>query len=373
MIRRALPVLIAILMTAVFAQAEGARKTENVVVVTWDGFRWQEFFGGAEESMLASKGASGAKDTDDLKSRYWRETAEERRMTLLPFVWGVIAKEGQIFGDRSKGAPVRVTNGMKFSYPGYNEMFAGFGDPRIDSNDKNENPNMTVLEFLNGKPAFKGKVAAICTWDVFPAIFRTKSSGVPVYAGWEKIKDEPLGERQKRVNAMVDELPHYWPGNTFDILSIEHARDYIPKHKPRVFFLGLGETDEWGHARRYDLYLDAARNSDRFLRELWGTLQSMPEYKGKTSLILTTDHGRGATGADWTNHGKDTADAEFMWMAVMGPDTPAIGVRESVEVTQSQVAATIAALLGEDFNAASPQSAKPLPGVGVETKVVLAP
>ena len=38
--------------------------------------------------------------------------------------------------------------------------------------------------------------------------------------------------------------------------------------------------DEWGHGRRYDLYLDAAHNSDRFLAELWRTVQSMPEYKG---------------------------------------------------------------------------------------------
>jgi hypothetical protein len=48
-------------------------------------------------------------------------------------------------------------------------------------------------------------------------------------------------------------------------------------------------------------------------------------------------------------------------MAVMGPDTPALGVREGVTVTQSQLAATVAALLGEDFRAAAPASAPPLP------------
>ena len=78
---------------------------------------------------------------------------------------------------------------------------------------------------------------------------------------------------------------------------------------------------------------------------------------------MTTDHGRGSTPADWTDHGQKVEGAEYIWIAVMGPGTPALGVREGVETTQSQVAATIAQLLGEDFLAESPKSAPPLPGV----------
>src|SRR5262249_4369130 len=143
----------------------------------------------------------------------------------------------------------------------------------------------------------------------------------------------------------------------------EFAREHLIRHKPRVMYIGLGETDEWGHGRRYDLYLDAARNSDRYLAELWQLLQKLPEYKDKTSLLITTDHGRGDSRIDWTDHGRKTPSAEFIWIALIGPDTPAGGLRENVETTQSQVAATIAHLLGEDFVSASPKSAPPLPGV----------
>ena len=107
-----------------------------------------------------------------------------------------------------------------------------------------------------------------------------------------------------------------------------------------MLFIGLGETDEWGHGRRYDLYLDAAHNSDRYPRRPLETLQAMPEYKDKTALVITTDHGRGATRADWTDHGENVPLAEFVWIAVLGPDTPALGVRANVETTQSQIAAT---------------------------------
>ena len=51
---------------------------------------------------------------------------------MLPFLWNVVAREGQIFGDSSKGSLVRVTNGLWFSYPGYNEMLSGAADPRVD-------------------------------------------------------------------------------------------------------------------------------------------------------------------------------------------------------------------------------------------------
>lgn len=367
--KRAFLFFLLCLLSVVRPSAAGpGHKTENVIIVVWDGFRWQEFFGGADENLIKTKAMGGIEDPEPTRSRYGRASAEERRAALLPFVWGTIAKKGQIFGDASKKAPAQVTNGMKFSYPGYNEMFCGFGDPRIDSNDKKPNPNMSVLEFLNGRPAYKGKAAVIATWDVFPSIFRVPQSGLPVFAGWTHIEGKSLGEHERRVNEMVDNLPHYWPDNTFDLLTMEATRDYLPKHKPRVLFVGLGETDEWGHARRYDLYLDAARNSDRFVEELWNTVQQTPQYKDKTSIIILCDHGRGATPADWTDHGKKVPTAEFIWIAVLGPDTPAKGVRENVAVTQSQVAATIAGLLGEDFNAAVPQAAKPLPDVGVPTK-----
>lgn len=339
-----------------------APRTENVIVITWDGLRWQELFTGADETLLDAK-LGGVKDLPGLKQRYWRDSPSERRRALLPFVWGTIAKQGQIFGDPTRRAAARSTNGLKFSYPGYHEIFCGFVDKRIDSNAKRDNPNLSVLEFLNDKPAFKNRVASFCTWDVFPFIFRSGKNGLKVHSGWLPVKDKDLSERERHANEIMSNVPRYWPDNTFDVFTMVAAREHLRRHKPRVLHIGLGETDEWGHSRRYDLYLDAAYKSDRYLAELWTLLQEMPEYKDKTAVVITTDHGRGSTRADWTDHGKKIPGAEFIWIAVLGPDTPSRGVRENVETTQGQVAATIARLLGEDFNAASPQAAPPLPDV----------
>jgi hypothetical protein len=124
-----------------------------------------------------------------------------------------------------------------------------------------------------------------------------------------------------------------------------------------------GTVAREGQHRRYDLYLDAAHRSDRFLRRLWETAQSLPAYHGRTTLQVATDHGRGESPVDWTDHGQKVPAAERIWMAVVGPDTPGRGVRDRVEATQSQLAATVAHLLGEDFRAGVPAAAPPLPGV----------
>ena len=308
----------------------------------------------------------GVRDVPGLKKRYLRETAEARRETLMPFLWGTVAKNGQVFGNPARKAPARITNGLKFSYPGYSEMFCGFADPRIDSNLKKDNPNLSVLEFLNGRPGFPDRVEVICTWDVFPSIFRSKQNGLRVHAGWVPIKESTLTSRERGLNETMEMFPRYWTDNTFDVFAMGASRAALERRKPRVLYIGLGETDEWGHGRRYDLYLDAANKADRFLAETWAWLQKDPQYKDRTALLITTDHGRGSTRADWTDHNKTVPGAEYIWIAAMGPDTPPHGERERIEVTQSQVAATVAALVGEDFNAASPKAAPPLPIFGMK-------
>jgi hypothetical protein len=335
---------------------------QNVVLVTIDGLRWREVFGGAEEKMLDPR-AGGIKDMEGLKKRYWRDTPEARREALMPFLWTTVAKQGQVFGDPSRNARARLLNGRKFSYPGYHEILCGFPDDRIDSNDKIPNPNVNVLEWLNGRPGFSGRVSAYATWDVVPFILNTERSKLKVPAGWVPLDDEPLTEGEKEINRLLPELPQIWPNNTLDVITGRAAMEHLRKRKPRVLYIGFGETDEWAHSRRYDCYLDAANKNDLYLKTLWETLQSMPEYAGKTSLIVTTDHGRGGTKQDWTDHGKDVEGAEFIWTAVIGPGTPPLGVREGVEVTQGQFAATVAALVGEDYHAAAPKSAPPLPNV----------
>ena len=120
-------------------------KTRNVVLIVSDGLRWQEIFTGADPTLMNSEHGGIWADPVALKRKFWSDDEEERRKLLFPFLWNVIAKQGQIFGNQTKGSVARVTNGMAFSYPGYNEMLTGYPDPKIDRNEFGPNPNVTVF------------------------------------------------------------------------------------------------------------------------------------------------------------------------------------------------------------------------------------
>lgn len=349
-------------LTASAAAPATKPATENVVLLMTDGLRWQEVFGGAEE-ILMTKENGGVTDVDTLKKAYWRDTPEARREALMPFLWTVVARQGQIYGNQAKGSVAEVTNGMKFSYPGYNETLCGFADPRIDSNDKNPNPNVTVFEWLNRKPAYYGKVAAFGVWDVFPYIFNRQRCGFFIHAGYEPIEGK-LTPQLEMLNTLRNETTRKWQAEPYDTFTFHAAIAYLQAQKPRVFFLSLNETDAWGHEGRYDNYLTSARRADQYFQTLWETMQAIPQYQGKTSFIFVPDHGRGDAPVEWKNHGKKVPRSEYIWMAFLGPDTAPLGERSNVPaITQSQVAATLAALLGEDYAAAVPQAARPVASV----------
>ena len=360
---RSRPIVLALLLAAALlarTEAQPQRAASmNVVIVTLDGLRWQEMFGGADRTYFKK---SKPDEVAAAERRFWRESATERREVLMPFMWKTVASRGQIFGDPSRNSRAHVTNGLWISYPGYNEMFSGVADPRVDSNDKVPNPNVTVLEWLNGRPPFRGRVAAFGAWDVLPSIVNTARSGITVGSGFTPVAT-PRTDRERAINELASDLPAYWEYGTFDAPIVYAALEALRTSKPRVLYVMLGEGDEWAHAGRYDLYLDATVRADRFLQRIWETLQSLPEYRDKTTLLVTTDHGRGATTTDWTDHGRKVPAAENTWMAALGAGVPPLGVRQDITVTTSQLAATIAAVLGEDFKAAFPAAAAPLPGI----------
>jgi Type I phosphodiesterase / nucleotide pyrophosphatase len=344
--------------TSVSAPAQTARKTQNVIFVMTDGLRWQDVFRGADPALLSEAG--GVSNVDDLKRLYWRGSPEARREALMPFLWQSIAGGGQIYGNRDLGADAYVTNGLNFSYPGYNETLSGFPDPRIRSNDNVPNPNVTVLEWLHRKPAYRGKVAAFGAWEVISSIVNGERGGFVANAGYAPFTAQPVTPALELLNRLKSDT-RIWDDEPFDSFAFHTALEYLKLHKPRVLYLSLGETDDWAHEGKYDLYLRAAHRVDQYLKELWETVQSMEEYRGKTTLIFSADHGRGEAPVEWKSHGEKIPGSKYIWMGFLGPDTRALGERAHIApVTQSQIAATLAALLGEDYVTDVASAGKPM-------------
>lgn len=330
-----------------FAQS---RKTQNVVIVTLDGFRWQELYRGADSTLINSKYTD---NKGEIRKKFWAETAEDRRKLLMPFFWSTLVTQGQLYGDRDMGNNDEVANKYHFSYPGYNEIFTGFPDVRVNSNNPLLNPNSNVLEYLNKQKGFENKVAVFASWEIFPAIFNVQRSGLKVNAGYVNFEDTTAGERLKYLNEIQHQAPHFLGDTRIDFMTYEFGKEYLKQYKPRVLYFAFDETDDLAHGGNYKMYLTEAHQEDAFLQELWQYLQTDPVYKNKTTLIVTCDHGRGDIPLDnWRGHGSWIKNSEQTWVAVIGPDTPADGIVKSSTTTyHKQLAQSIAKLLGFDFKA----------------------
>ena len=340
------------LVSSFASDAQLSAKTKNVFIVTIDGIRCQEVFMGADPAIINNR--SYTADVELAKLMYLDSSAEQSRKKLLPFFWNVLQNRGQLYGNRLYKNKVNVSNSYKFSYPGYNEIFTGYPDIYVSSNDAKNNLNINVFEYLNSFDEFNSRVVAFTSWDIFPYILNKNRSGLKIYSGYDSIAEN--GNFDVHVfNKAQENLISEKTGTRKDVLTFIAATEYIKANKPRVVLIGLGECDEDAHNGLYDKYLQHLNEADKMIQQLWYFIQSTPEYKDKTTLIITTDHGRGKKSNKWREHEvliKGSGDA---WLAVMGPDTKPDGEMQLPQhLYQKQIASTIARFLGYNFTANHP-------------------
>ena len=347
--------LISLLLTFCL-QTSAQQPIKNIIIVTTDGLRWQEVFKGMD-TTIANNSKYNEGDSTYIYDKYWDENVGVRRTRLLPFLWETIGSKGQIFGNRDLGCKVNVANPYWFSYPGYSEIFTGYADTVINSNDYPPNPHTTVLEFLNKQPALRGKVAAFGAWDAFDRILNEKRSGIPVMSAFDATGGTRPTAGEQLINAMnKDAYRPFGEEECLDVFTHYAAMEKLKSKNPRVLYIAYGETDEWAHSGKYRSYLDAAHQVDAWLSQLWNYVQSDPFYKGKTALFITVDHGRGdAIKKEWTSHNNKILGSDQIWFATIGPGIQSKGeVKKEIQLYQQQFAQTIAKLLGYSFTASHP-------------------
>jgi Metalloenzyme superfamily len=346
-----------------FGQSGAAPAARNVILITLDGARTQEIFGGLDLDVLRSTLRPDAKvEENRVYKRYWAASPEERRQRLMPFFWRTLmTQHGSIAGNRARASSVKVTNRLWFSYPGYAEILTGEAhDKEIDSNDKRRNPFPTVLEFFKRKLSLETQqVASFASWDTFDWIVEHQPGTVTSNAGFEE--DATVGPELQALNRIQSETLPSWADARYDAYTWRFAMAYLKKVKPRVLYIALDETDDWAHAGNYERVLDTLNRFDGYLSELWSFVQTESGYRDRTALVITADHGRGDTTKDWSGHGSKVPDAEHIWMAFVGPQWSLRGEWQNAEpIYQNQVAATLARALGLDYAEQAPNAGRPI-------------
>ena len=346
------------------AAAAPAPRTRNVILITLDGVRIQELFGGYDAAIAADAEGSGIYDPERARRLYLRDTPDERRRALMPFFWGTLAPQGIVLGNAARGSRVRPKNPLLFSAPGYAEIMTGAPRPDVTTNDTKRYPHRTVLEHAQEKLGLgPAQVATIGSWDGFSTLASSRDGAFFTNGGYEAVPPAMATPRMKDLDGLQHRIMTLWETGRSDAVTFGLAMEYLRKHRPRLLWIALDESDDFAHARRYDRYLDYLRVCDDYFRELWTFLQETGAYRGRTSIVITTDHGRGRTPHDWVEHETGIAGSEDAWIAVIGPDTPDAGEAADVpDAHLADVAATMLRLLGLDWRELDPAAGAPIPG-----------
>jgi hypothetical protein len=333
---------------------------DRVILVTIDGARTQEIFGGLDPDVFRStlKDPTTIEATPTYK-KFWAASPEERRRKLMPFFWNLVSTDGSIAGDHHAGSSVRLGNGHWFSYPGYAEILLGEPhDDAIKSNDAIRNPYTTVLETIRERLNLPStSVATFASWSVFNQIAEHQEGAIVINAGPGSVAG--ITGETGTIAALQREIPSPWENNRFDAFTFHLAMDYLRAVRPRVLYVAFNDTDDWAHDGYYDRVLDAYARIDGYLSELWSWVQSDPDYRGHTHLLITADHGRGRTPQDWRDHNSKVDGSQDTWIAFVSPRIDRRGEwGGGMPLSTSQIAATIAAWMGIDWNREHPNAGR---------------
>ncbi len=133
-----------------------------------------------------------------------------------------------------------------------------------------------------------------------------------------------------------------------DELSLYIAKRLMREESPSLLWITLHDIDV-AHSGAYSLYIDGIRRTDRLCAELWNTIETVPEYAGKTTMFILPDFGRDsdldAGGNGFQHHRTGDAASRTTWMMALGA-----GVRHGVvyndPVQSIDLVPSIGAMLG---------------------------
>lgn len=270
-------------------------KGPNVILFTWDGVRNKEFFNGTD-------------------SFHRRKIPLLERGKILKKFWSTHARDGVVLGEKKN---YQIASSFAISLPSYQALMTGHATD-CRNNHCGAVKEETVLEKVKRKLNLNSsEVAAFASWEGMMSSVAMDSTQITRAIYPEVREDELFDKEMIRIQqkAMGD-LPA-WKESRKDEYTFRLGMDYLKKHCPRLLYISLVDSDEYGHADDYPGYVKSIRTYDKYLDQIITTLDSLGEYGKQTTLIVTTDHSRGDK-EKWTSHGYDDVSNKNVFLYMRG-------------------------------------------------------
>ncbi len=321
-------------ITTAPATPRSAGRTRNVIIVTIDGVRWQEIFGGIDAERARSAGMSACELVDGAE--------------LTPSLHRWFGAGGVVIGAPGYGE--MEASGPSFvSLPGYEEIFTGRASS-CTSNFCDHIAETTLVDELHEQLRLAPEaIGVITSWRTIERAAALDDGVVAMSAGRHGGATRELVRVGARASHLLDEGADAgaypgWIDYRPDRYTAALALEYVVARRPRFLFVGLGDTDEYAHRNNYGGYVSALRAADEFIGRLMETLAALGDYGAETTVLVTTDHGRAA---GFTGHGGDAPESRRVWMFAAGGAVPALGFADGSRVTRlADIAPTVRTWMG---------------------------
>ncbi len=105
-----------------------------------------------------------------------------------------------------------------------------------------------------------------------------------------------------------------------DELTFFMTREVMRKFAPSVLTVVFSDV-EAAHFGSYSLHLSGIRTADRLAYQLWQEVESNPDYRGKTTMLILPEFGRDPDGSStngFFNHRANEDSTRDTWMMALG-------------------------------------------------------
>jgi Metalloenzyme superfamily len=314
---------------------EPRARRQSIVVVAIDGVRWQDVFEGVDPRIARAHEMPLSEIVGPDQ--------------IVPHLYALASGEGVAIGAPGHGAPIVASDAAVKSLPGYMEIFSGHPETRCRNNYCSRIRRPTLVDQLAAEPGHKKQdVAVIASWSGIGRAAAERPSRIAMSVGRDDGNNLDLFLYDTRAAQLLaaGRASNAWPGSGDyrpDRYTAAIALRYLRVVKPRFLFIGLGDTDEWGHKNKYRRYLAALSAADTLVGKVQNILSKLQGQGWSTALMITADHGRDPKGI---NHG-GVRSAARTWLIAGGSLIRAHGfVRAPVRRHLADIAPTLRKLMG---------------------------
>lgn len=279
-----------------------ARRT--VVLVAIDGVRWQDVFSGVDPALADRYGLSAEERLDSAH--------------LVPNLQRLMTREGAAIGAPGAGETMEASGPNFVSLPGYMEMLTGRADTGCTDNQCRQVTFPTVLDDVAS--ARLGDAVVLASWTGIGRAATAFDNGPLVSVGRHGGSDRTRFDEDPEVARLLADGAEASPDPGYDDFRPDAhtgkiALAYLASGKPGFLFVGLGETDEYGHRNDYRSYLRALKDADRTIGVIADAVLSLDEGGHPATLLVTTDHGRST---EFSSHGREYPESSRVFLVAAG-------------------------------------------------------